>query len=145
MQRSFTVYRQLSTTAPAEQVFAAVEKSLRLTVGGSVHREHNSFHVQNGTNNLNFAFVGDLSAVITLTQPSPGIVDMNGTITLKPNQTFWVCAIVGAFCLWFMWGVNFLYFIMDPRNNYQMAIDRVELPGDANAPPIINYAPKLPN
>lgn len=144
MKRSFTVYRQLSTTAPAEQVFAAVEKSLRLTVSGTIRREHNSLYVQNGTNNLNFAFVADVSAVITLTQPSPGVVDINGTITLKPNATYWVCAIAGLFFL-IPWAVNFLYWIMDPRNNYQMALDRVETPGAANAPPIINYAPKMPN
>lgn len=144
MQHSFTVYRQLSTTAPAEHVFAAVERSLRLTVSGSVRREHNSFYVQNGTNNLTFAFVCDVLAVITLTQPSPGIVDINGTITLKPNAICWVCVILGLI-FWFPLIVACLYWIIDPRNNYQMAIDRVELPGDANAPPIINYAPKMPN
>jgi len=101
-------------------------------------REHNSFYVQNGTNNLNFAFVCDVSAVITLTQPSPGLVDINGTITLKPNTIYWVCAIFGLFFS-FPWVVNFLYWIIDPRTNYQMALDRVELPGDANAPPVATY------
>ena len=127
MNRTFTVYRRLPTNAPAELVFSSVEQSLRTTVGGSIERVANAFHVNNGTNNLNFAFAGDLSAVITLTQPSPGIVDINGAIALKPNQLFWICAIVGAFCLWFLWGINFQYFIIDPRNNYQVAIDRVQV------------------
>jgi hypothetical protein len=97
----------------------------------------------NGTNNLNFAFVADVSAVITLTQPSPGIVDINGTITLKPNATYWVCAIAGLFFL-IPWAVNFLYWIMDPRTNYQIALDRVELPGDPTAPPLAEYVPRMP-
>jgi hypothetical protein len=136
LNKEFMVQRQLPTTAPAEQVFAAVERSLRLTVSGTIHREYNSLTVENGTNNLSFAFFADLSAVITLTQPSPGIVDINGTITLKPNTTYWVCVIFGLF-FWPIFFANFLYFIIDPRNNYQMALDRVELPCDPNVPPVI--------
>ena len=135
LHKEFTVHRQLSTTATAEQVFAAVERTLRLTVSGTIRRDHNSFYVQNGTNNLSFAFLAELSAVVTLTQPSPGIVDINGTITLKPNGTYWVCAIIGLF-VWPIWAINFPYFIIDPRNNYQIALDRVELPNDPNVPPV---------
>ena len=135
MDRTFTVYRRLATEHRAEQVLAAVEHSLRSTVGGSIRRDQNTFYVTNGTNNLNFAFVGDLSAVITLTQPSPGIVDVNGTITLKPNGVFWICAVAGL-CIIFSWGINLMYFILDPRNNYQMALDRIDvLPNTGPAPP----------
>ena len=128
MDRHFTVYRRLTTEHPPDQVFAAVEQALRSTVGGSIQRVDNCIDIQNGTNNLNFAFVGDLSATVILTQPSPGLIAVNVTITLKPNSLFWICGVVGLFCLWFMWAVNLMYFILDPRSNYQMAIDRIQLP-----------------
>lgn len=139
MDRTFTVYRRLSTNAPADQVFAAIEQTLHSTVGGSIQRDHNAFHILNGTNNLNFAFAGDLSAIVTLTQPSPGVIDIHGTITLKPNTLFWICAVGGFFCLWFIWGINLLYFVMNPSSNYQMALDRVQLPTVGNAPPVATY------
>ena len=134
MERHFTVYRRITIGQSPDQVFAAVEQSLRSTVGGSTQRVENSFHVQNGTNNLNFAFVGDLSAVVTLTEPSEGIIDINATITLKPNTVFWVCAVGGIFCLMFMWFVNLMYFILDPRPNYQMALDQIDLSPLPNGP-----------
>ena len=137
MDRRFTVYRRIKTTQPADQVFAAVEDSLRIAVGGTIHRVENTIKVIDGTNNLNFSFVGDLSAEITLTQPSAGVIDMAGTITLKANAVFWICGIVGLFCLWFLWIANVLYFTMDPRSNYQTALDRVDLPqtGQPDLPP----------
>ena len=127
MDRQFTAYRRITTNQPPDRVFAAVEQSLRSTVGGFIQRIDNSFHIQNGTNNLTFAFVGDLTAIVTLTQPSQGVVDINAVITLKPNALFWFCAIVGFFCLWFMWSVNLMYFLLDPRSNYQLALDRIQL------------------
>lgn len=127
MNRQFTVYRRLNTNEPPEVVFNAVEQSLRLTVGGSIERHGNTFRVRNGTNNLNFAFVAEVNAEITLTQPAPEIVDIQGRITLAPNAFFWIMAVTGAFCLWFLWGFNVLYFVMDPRANYQTALDRVQL------------------
>ncbi len=95
------------------------------TVGGSVERHGNTFLVRSGTANLNFAFMAETLAEIVLTQPAPGIVDVQGTITLTPNTFFWIMAVTGAFCLWFLWGFNVLYFMMDPRPSYQSALDRV--------------------
>ena len=125
MNRQFTIYRRLTTTETPQVVFDAVEQSLRTSVGGSVVREGNTFRVFNGSKNLNFAFVADVNAEIVLTQPTPGVINLNGTITITPNAFFWIMAITGAFCLWFLWGFNILYFVMDPRANYQLALDRV--------------------
>jgi hypothetical protein len=136
MNRQLTVYRRLQTNEPPEVVYSAVEQSLRLNVGGTIERYGNTFRVRNGTNNVNFAFVADITAEIVLSQPAPGIVDLHGTITLTPNTFFWIMAVTGAFCLWFLWGFNILYFIMDPRTSYQLALDRVQLalPNPQNAP-----------
>jgi hypothetical protein len=125
MNRQLTVYRRLTTSEPPEVVFNAVEQSLRSTVGGSVERHGNTFLVRNGTANVNFSFMADVYAEVSLTQPVPGIVDVQGTITLTPNTFFWIMAVTGAFCLWFLWGFNILYFVMDPRPTYQSALDRV--------------------
>ncbi|HET8773365.1 MAG TPA: hypothetical protein VFP80_06230, partial [Thermoanaerobaculia bacterium] len=119
--------RRFTTDEPPEVVFAAVEQSLRLHVGGSIERHGNAFRVRNGTMNLNFAFVAEVNAEIALGQPAPGFVDVQGTVTLSPNTFFWIMAITGLFCLWFLWGFNVLYFVMDPRPNYQAALDRVQL------------------
>lgn len=128
MNRNFTAYRRLHTDEPSEVVFAAVEESLRLTVGGSIERFGNVLKVKNGSANLNFAFVAEIHADVVLTQPAPGLVDVQATITLNPNAFFWICAVVGLFCLWFLWVFNLFYFVMDPRPNYQTALDRVQLP-----------------
>jgi hypothetical protein len=130
MNRQFTVYRRLQTSAAPEVLYEAVEQSLRRNVGGTIQRYANTFRITNGTQNLNFSFVADLTAEVTLTQPAPGIVDLNGTITLTPNTFFWIMGIVGLFCLWFLWGFNILYFVMDPRPNYQAALDRVSTEHD---------------
>jgi hypothetical protein len=133
MNREFTVYRRITTSEPPDVVYSAVEQSLRMTVGGSVMREGNTFRVVNGKNNLNFGFVAEISAQIALTQPAPGTIDIAGTVTLSPNAFFWICAIAGFFCLWFLWVFNIFYFVMDPRPNYQSALDRVQF-GPAAAP-----------
>ena len=132
MNRQFTVYRRIHTTEPPETVFTAVENSFRVTVGGAIERHGNMFRIRNGTHNLNFAFVAEVNAEITLTQPAPGLVDVYGTITLSPNAFFWIMGIAGLFCLWFLWVFNVFYFVMDPRPNYQTALDRVQFPNPAN-------------
>jgi hypothetical protein len=138
MNRQFTFYRRIKTDRPPDVVFTAVEQALRITVGGTITRNANCFHILNGTNNLNFAFIADVSAQVTLTQPAPQIIDMHGMITLKPNAFFWIMGITGLFCLWFLWGFNILFFVMDPRANYQTALDRVDL-GLDGVPPIQPY------
>ena len=127
MNRQFTVYRRLHTNEPPEVVFAAVEQSLRVTVGGSIARHANTFRIIGGSNNVNFAFVADIAADVTLTQPAEGIVDISGTITLTPNTFFWIMGVTGLFCLWFLWIFNLFYFTMNPQPNYQLALDRVSL------------------
>ncbi|MBA2113270.1 hypothetical protein [Bremerella alba] len=127
LNRHFTVYRRVQTTKPPEQVFESVEHSLRSTVGGDITRNGNVFKIFNGNQNLNFGFAADIYATVTLLEPSPGTLELNGEITLEPNQLFWIMAILGFFCLWFLWAFNILYFIMDPRINYQLALDRVNL------------------
>jgi hypothetical protein len=134
MNRQFTVYKRLATTEPPNVVFDAVEQALRVTVGGSISRDANTFRIFNGTNNVNFSFVAEVAADVALTQPAPGIVEINGTITLTPNTFFWIMGVAGFFCLWFLWIFNILYFVMDPRPQYQTALDRVHLPGTAAAP-----------
>lgn len=134
MNRQFSVYRRAVTTLPPDEVFAAVEQSLKLTVGGTVMRNANAFLVDNGTLNLNFAFVANVNAQIMLTQPAPNTVDIHGTITLSPNTFFWVVGVLGLFCLWFLWVFNIFYFMMDPRVNYQLALDRADLAGHASGP-----------
>lgn len=114
-------------------MFDAVEQSLRTNVGGTIVRDANVLRVINGTKNLNFGFVADVTAEITLTQPGPGIVDVHGTINLAPNTFFWIMGVTGFFCLWFLWGFNILYFVMDARPSYQAALDRV--PTEKDAPP----------
>jgi len=128
IDRHFTFYRRLQTDEPPEQVYAEIEQALRTTVGGSIQRIDSVFHIQNGINNLSFSFVGDLSATVSVSQPSAGVVDLNGTITLRPNALFWISAVTGALCLWFMWLMNLMYFILDPRVNYQAALDRIQIP-----------------
>lgn len=130
MNRQFTVYRRLHTTEPPNVVYDAIEESLRLTVGGAIERRGNTFFITNGTKNVNFAFVAEFTAEISLTQPAPDIVDVQGTITIRPNAFFWVSLVIGFFCLWFLWVFNVFYFVMDPRQNYQTALDRVQLKGD---------------
>ncbi|HEX7831702.1 MAG TPA: hypothetical protein VF787_18755 [Thermoanaerobaculia bacterium] len=130
MNRQFTVYRRLHTTEPPNVVYDAIEESLRLTVGGAIERRGNTFFITNGTKNVNFAFVAEFTAEISLTQPAPDIVDVQGTITIRPNTFFWVSLVIGFFCLWFLWVFNVFYFVMDPRMNYQTALDRVQLKGD---------------
>lgn len=132
MNRQFTVYRRLHTTEPPNVVYDAVEESLRTTVGGAIERRGNMFHITNGTKNVNFAFVAEFTADITLTQPAPDIVDVQGTIIITPNTFFWVSLVVGFFCLWFLWVFNIFYFVMDPRLNYQTALDRVQVKGESN-------------
>ncbi|HEX2832834.1 MAG TPA: hypothetical protein VHW00_07455 [Thermoanaerobaculia bacterium] len=127
MNREFTIYRRLVTNESADVVYAALEHSLRMTVGGSVHREGNTIWVVNGKTNVNFGFVAEIRAQITLTQPEPGIVDISGVIRLSPNSFFWICAVAGFFCLWFLWVFNIFYFVMDPRPHYQTALDRMPL------------------
>ena len=138
MNRQFTIFRRIKTDRSPDVVFNAVEQALRLTVGGAVTKNANRFSIQNGTNNLNFAFIADVSAEVSLTQPAPDTIDLHGTITLKPNSFFWITAITGFFCLWFLWGFNILFFIMDPRANYQTALDRVDL-GLDGVPPARPY------
>ena len=130
MNRQFTFYRRATTTLPPEAVFAAVEQSLKMTVRGSVSRNANTFLIDNGTLNLNFAFVANVNAQIALTQPAPDTIDMHGTVTLSPNTFFWLMGILGFFCLYFLWGFNIFYIMMDPRVNYQLALDRVDLTGN---------------
>lgn len=161
-ERKFTFYRRVRTQQSPDRVFSAVEQALRQTVGGSVRRIANTFHVDSGTNNLNFAFIGDLDAEVVLTQPEPYTIDMSGTVTLRPNTFFWIMGIGGFFCLWFLWGFSVLYFVMDPRVNYQRALDAVDLEAtvrlaqpygvseamvldDLEAPPIQSFSkPKPP-
>ena len=59
------------------------------------------------------------------------MVDVQGTIALTPSTFFWIMAVTGAFCLWFLWGFNILFFVMDPRPNYQAALDRAQVELDA--------------
>ena len=92
-------------------------------------RNANTFRVSSGTNNLNFAFIGEVDAQVVLTQPEPHTIDMSGTVTLSPNVFFWITGIGGFFCLWFLWGFNVLFFVIDPRANYQRALDAVDLDG----------------
>ena len=125
MDRRFTVYQRVSTEKPADDVFNAVVHSMQLTVGGQVTRNGNVVTVVNGTQNLNFAFMSELRADIVLTQPTPGVVDINGTIVSTPSTFFWICLIVGFFCLWFLWLFLILFYTCDPRTNYQTAVDRV--------------------
>ena len=132
MNRQVTVYRRLHTNEPPEQIFTAVEQALRITVGGAIERHGNTFRIRQGINNLNFAFVADVYAEVTLTQPAAGIVDVHGTVTLTPNTFFWIMAVVGFFCLWFLWIFNLFFFTMDPRPNYQTALDRVQVALPAN-------------
>ena len=136
MNRQFTIYRRLQTTDAPATVYDAVEQSLRMNVGGTIERYGNTFRVRNGTKNVNFAFVAEFTADITLTQPAEGTIDITGTITLAPNSFFWIMLIVGFFCLWFLWGFNVAYFVIDPRTSYQMALDRVQLglPNAQNPP-----------
>lgn len=129
MNRQFTIYKRLATTAPPNVVFDAVEQALRTGVGGSISRDANTFRIFNGANNVNFSFVAEVNAEVALTQPSAGVVEINGTITLTPNTFFWIMGIAGLFCLWFLWIFNILFFVMDPRPSYQTALERVQLPG----------------
>jgi len=140
MNRQFTVYRRAVTTLPPDRVFAAVEQSLKMTVGGSVVRNGNTFLIDNGTLNLNFAFVANVNAQVMLTQPAPNTIDINGTVNLSPNTFFWIMGVLGFFCLWFLWGFNIFYFMMDPRVNYQLALDRADLSGNVSGtPPVQPY------
>jgi hypothetical protein len=131
MNRQFTVYRRLTTSESSEAVFEAVEQSLRNTVGGAIERHGNVLRVKNGNRNLNFSFVADINAELTFTQPAPGMIDVQGVITLTPNAFFWISGVAGLFCLWFLWAFNVMFFVMDPRANYQMALDRVNLKDEA--------------
>src|SRR5436190_22782027 len=86
MNRQFTVYKRLATTEPPNVVFDAVEQALRVTVGGSISRDANTFRIFNGTNNVNFSFVAEVMADVALTQPAPGIVNATSAMTSATNE-----------------------------------------------------------
>lgn len=134
-ERQFSVYRQIKTTKSPEEVFQAVEHSLRLTVGGTITRQGNVFKIYDGKQNLNLAYAADINATVTLLQSAPDMLEINGDIELEPNQFFWLMGILSLFCLWFLLAFNIMYFVMDPTRNYQLALDRINLDENASAAP----------
>lgn len=126
--RRFSVFRRVTTHASHEEVMNELESALRSTVGGSIYREGNAFQIYCGNNNLSFGFTADVNAYVIVKSVSEETYEFDAQITLQPNQLFWITAIVGIFCLQFLWIFNVFYFVIDPRTNYQRALDRVSLP-----------------
>lgn len=116
----------MTTQKSPEEVFQAVEYSLRNTVGGRIEREGNIFTIYDGKRNLDFCYVADITATVTLLQSAPDTIDLNGEIMMEPNQLFFVFGVVSLFCLYFMLIFDVLYFVVNPTRNYQLALDRVD-------------------
>ncbi len=125
--RHFSVYRRVKTDASHQRVMDELEDALRNTVGGTLIREGDAFQIYDGNNNLPFGFVADVNASVIVKKVSDDTWELDAQITLQPNQLFWITAIVGIFCLQFLWVFNVLYFVIDPRTNYQKALDRIDL------------------
>ena len=134
MNRQFVVFRRITCGRSIDDVMRAAEYSLR-SLGGSVYRSGSTITIRNGTVGVSFPFVADFDARMTVLERGSGVYDVECSITMIPNTVFWICAIVGFFCLWFLWGVNVLYFVVDPRSPYEQALQRLEMelatPGSA--------------
>ena len=67
-----------------------------------------------------------------LLRPCPeGFYEITCVITYQPSKIFWICGILGFFCLWPLWIVNLFYFFVDPLPIYQAALDGIDLQSQA--------------
>mgnify|MGYP006943099073 CR=1 FL=1 len=94
-------------------------------LGGALQRSGDSITIHNGATGVNMAFMAELQATITLKRKSNDEYEIYCDILYKPNGLFWACLVVGFFCLWFLWILNFLYLMVDPLPAYQSILDRI--------------------
>ena len=126
MSGQLTLYREITTSKPFNEVMDATEESLK-RLGGVLQRTENAFNILNGKSGVSMSFVAEINARVTVRQKSEGKYEIECNIDKRPNAFFWVCLIVGFFFLWSLWIFNGLYFAVNPLPIYQTALDNIEV------------------
>ncbi|TWT32805.1 hypothetical protein [Blastopirellula retiformator] len=112
-----------SQRAPAEIMPAVVNAFRR--VGGQLNENGTTLTIHEGFAGVQFDFIFEGNSVVEVRKRNENQYEVEVKIEIKPNQLFWICAIVGFFCLWFVWVANVFYFLVDPQRPYQQALDNL--------------------
>jgi len=118
---SKTIFHQIETTKPLDEVKAAAEKVLTM-MGGTVIDRGDGFQVNQAKNGINFSFTADFETFVSIRENKPGKYEFLVNASWKPNALFWVCFVVGFFIFGILWIVPFLYLFIDPTPAYQQAL-----------------------
>jgi hypothetical protein len=121
-----TVFLQLKTSEPIEEVVEAVQLSLR-RLGGQVLVKDNTIIVTDGSQGVSLGFLAKIKATVTISpsKRKKGAYDIDCQIIRKPSEIFWICLVLG-FCLLITWAGNIAYLFVDPIPAYQQALDRAQ-------------------
>lgn len=124
-EREFFLSKSILTTKSPAEIMAAAAVAFR-RVGGQMQEHGSSLTIRDGFAGVQFSFVCDGKSEVQVQQREGDRYDVEVKIKIEPNSTFWVCAVVGFFCLGFMWVANVLYFVLDPTSPYQDALDQLQ-------------------
>ncbi|EAQ80476.1 hypothetical protein [Blastopirellula marina] len=121
-EREFYLSTAIRTQKPPTEVMPEVVNAFR-RVGGQLSENGTTLTIRDGFAGVQFDFICEGSSFVEVRQRNENQYDVEVRIELKPNQLFWICAIGGFFCLWFLWIANLFYFFVDPNRPYQHALD----------------------
>jgi hypothetical protein len=124
LEKQVMAYKKIGGAQSAAQALEAAADALR-RVGGAMQRGPDALNIINGANGVNMAFTAELTARITARARPDGSFEVECSISQRPSTLFWVCLVVGFFCMQPLWVVCLLYFMVDPLPVYQMALDSI--------------------
>ncbi|PQO39990.1 hypothetical protein [Blastopirellula marina] len=124
-EREFFLTRSIRTTRRPAEIIAEAANAFR-RVGGQLRSDASSLTIRDGFAGVQFSFVCEGTSVVEVRPHGGDRYDVEVKMKIEPNQTFWVCAIAGFFCLGFLWVGNVLYFVLDPTPPYMQALDQLQ-------------------
>ncbi len=123
---SKTLYGELRTNKPFEEIRNAVKKSFQI-VGGVIQDTPNGILILNGKLQVRYTFTAiSFTATVDIRQAQEGKYDLVCTIKWQPNYFLHLIMFIWGFITLVTWLYNILYFFVNPTRIYQQAIDRVQ-------------------
>lgn len=116
---------QIKTDKSLEEVKIAARETFR-TLGGIIRETAYGFDIEGGNAGINFSFVANIRAAVSVTLLNPGSYQVAAVIVWNPNIWVWICLLVGWFVLGLAWIISALYLFVDPAPVYYRTLSQVE-------------------
>ena len=120
---TYNLQKIVRTEQPIDDVVEATELAFS-RLGGSLNVAGNTINISQGKNGVSMAFLSSYHARVDIRENKKGY-KVQVQITRSPDVIFWLALIAGL-CVILTWALNIMYFVSDPSQQYQMALDRIE-------------------